>query len=191
MTVYTPGENDDRLWKDTDYTVADFRKLVFSGQIPSKFITVFPSGNTEVSGAVTLSMKHYPKKDFAEEGVDPLEGILKVLHRLAEDEALGLDDGWKANAGIVPVAGDPERVEIIYYNAEELAVLIEASPDDTRTLLQLVHTQNPELDPWIIDDPKEGYMVAYPLIRQFQQRNEDFGEFLNGIVTGRIRILTE
>ncbi len=191
MTVYTPGENDDQRWRDTDYTVGDFQTLVSSGQIPSIFINVFPNGGMEVSSAVTLAMKHFPKKDFVEEGVNPLGGILTVLHRLAEDEALSLDDEWKRNAGIVPVEGSDELVEMTYYNAEELSVLVEVKPSKVRRLLHWVHTQNPELDQWIINDPKEGYMVAYPFLREFLQHNEDFVHFLKGLVTGRIRIQGE
>ena len=135
MTVYKPGENDDQLWRDTDYTVGAFRKLALSGKIPSKFINVLPNGNMEVSSAVTLAMKHFPKKDFVQKGEHPLGGILTVLHTLAETEVLSGEGECAGNAGMVPVAGDPERVEMIYYNAEELAVLIGGDPDDTRRLL--------------------------------------------------------
>jgi hypothetical protein len=191
MTVYKPGDNDDQLWRDTDYTVADVEQLIFSGHIPSIFINVLPTGNTEVSSAVYRAMKHFPKKDFVGQGMNPLGGILTVLHKLAEDEALSLDDEWKGNASMVPVKGNYGLVEMTYHNAEELGVLVEVEPAKVQRLLHWVHTQNPALDQWIINDPKEGYMVAYPFIRAFLTEKVDFVQFLKGLVTGRIRIVRD
>ncbi len=188
MSVYAPEKDDHLPWSDTDYSVGDFTELISSGEIPPRFITFLPSGHTEIHGAVHLTMKHYPKKDFTGSGQDPIEGLLNVLRSLDAHYSMTSEDFPRGPVEAVPLSEKEDKVEIIYHNVDELSAFTGMKPGKLYRLLHWIYTENPDLAPWVIDDPEEGYMVAYPVLRQFLAQNGRFDKFLKDVVTGNIRI---
>ncbi|MFC1834259.1 hypothetical protein ACFL2Q_05935 [Thermodesulfobacteriota bacterium] len=169
----------EALFGSTEYTLKEVNLLIVVGVIPPDFLDFAPDGGIEIDHFITSFMESFPRKDLGDNWIEVFRNSILQACQLIKYETVP-PEGVRVS--------DDRDVSALFFNTAKLSSRLNMKNSKLEKLLHWVMEENPDVQPFVMHDQAEGYLVSSFLVNQLDKTGLRLDKFLKKIVSGEIKL---